>query len=137
MKRCTSLGIITIFLGISCVFSTVIVDEPTIPDLVADIYKKAKSLRNEFPELSQMDPCSKLKIYEERGRLGEAHSIKGTKAWDLQRERLRLMCNFETMWIKIKVIAQFPTTTDTEYIAALFKTLSAWEVSWRALQTQL
>lgn len=140
MKLNKHLGVLALFLGVLSLFSTVVVDEPTIVDYVAKIYQKAQALQNEFPELTKTNRCEEYQKYIERGKpvrpLGESDP-EADKAWEAQRERLNLLCNFEKMWVKIKSAIKNPTTTSESYIATLTSTLSDWESVWRALNSEV
>ena len=140
MKLNKKIGFLAFFLGVLPLLSTVVVDEPTIVDAVAQLYQKAQALQNEFPELAETNRCEEFQKYIERGKpvhpLG-APRPEVDRVWAHQRERLNLLCNFEKMWVKIKSAAKSPRTTSQSYISALITTLAEWEIIWRALNNEV
>ena len=140
MKLRTYRGLSALFLGTASLFSAIVIDQPTIVDRVATLYKKAQALQNEFPELIETNRCEEFQKYIERGKPVQPSGVSDPavdRAWEKQRERLNLLCNFEKMLVKIKTAAKNPTTTSESYIASITATLSDWEVTWRALNNEV
>jgi hypothetical protein len=116
------------------VAGAVFVEESAAGSKVNIVYKKAQALRMEFPELALLSRCEAFMKYKEQGKPERpvgAPVAELDRAWELQLNILKLQCNFETMWVKIKAAAQNPETTSEEYFSTLASTLSAWEISWR------
>jgi hypothetical protein len=138
--KCKYLAILALFLGSLSLVGDVVVDQPTLVELVKKLYQKAQALQNEFPELAIPNRCEEFQKYIERGKpvrpFGQANP-EGDKAWAFAREKLNLLCNFEVMWTKIKAALKNPNTTGEAYISSLRATLSTWETAWRSLHNEV
>lgn len=115
----------------------VVVDFPTVSDQIGVLYKKMQDLQKEFPALIKEYRCDLLDTSDD-AKQKSLSEIEPDQAWArLQKRIFELLCNFDTMRVKIQSVAKNPTTTDQEYVATLISTLNAWEATWRSAQVEI
>lgn len=115
----------------------VTVDFPTIPDQIGVLFKKMQDLQKEFPALLKEYRCDLLDTSRD-AKQNSLSDLEPDQAWArLQKRIFELLCNFDTMRVKIQSVAKNPTTTDQDYVTTLISTLNAWEASWRSAQVEI